>query len=463
MTVTSLSPRSSGEALSRDDGAGAALCGTAAQRGLWAWAALAAGSLAIAALFAIVLAGSRTPGMIDLLPADWNMVYQRVLVTHVVLASVVWCMAALGAMACLAAAPAGKASSVAAPALVLVGVVLVLVPTLAGLGQASVNDFVPVIVHPLYYAGLVAVAAGIAVPILALMRRLDRRSPFAVAVALAGAMALIAFLCFVVTAFRLPAGLEPLVYNNRLFWGGGHVMQFAYSALTLAGWHVLAERAYGVPPLPPRAYVAALATLVPFVLAAPVYSLVLDPDGPSYREAFTDLMRYGLVVAPLLVAAGSLRTASRRPCRDATAALALLLSISLFVLGGALGFFLPGGDTRTPAHYHASLSGVNLALMGVFWCVILPLLGRPPRRARLVRAQLMLFGVGQLVFALGLFLAGMEGVPRKTAGLAQGLDSTVKLVSMGFAGVGGTVAVAGGLLFVGLLLACLAPWRRPEL
>jgi cytochrome c oxidase subunit I len=430
--------------------------GAGMRRALWSWTALAAVSLAVAAVLALILAASRSPGMLDVLPAGWDLVFKRVLVTHVVLASVVWCLAALGAMATLAAGQ-GPTTPLAAtaPAGVLAGVLLMLAPTLAGLGDVSANDFIPVIVHPLYYSGLACVALGVSMPIARLLRTVDVRNPFAVATAAAGLTALLAFLCFLGAWLRMPAGLEPLAYNDILFWGGGHILQFAYAALTLAGWHALAERAYGEAPLPPPVFIAAVATMLPFVLPAPVYVLALDLGGDAYRSTFAGLMRYGLVAGPLMVAGGALRLACRRRSHDRTASLALLLSIALFVAGGAVGFFLPGGDTRTPAHYHASLSGVNLALMGIFWSVILPALGRPMLRGRVAQLQLSLFGFGQLVFAIGLFLAGIEGVPRKTAGLAQGLDSLTKLVAMGLAGAGGVVAVSGGVLFVCLLLVHL--------
>ncbi|MEO5375757.1 MAG: cbb3-type cytochrome c oxidase subunit I [Alphaproteobacteria bacterium] len=431
------------------------------RRVLWSWAALSAVSLTVAALLALVLAALRTPVLFDILPAAWGHLFRPVLVTHVVMASGVWCLAALGAMATHAIGQRRRPGplAAAAPAGVLAGVLLMLVPTLGGGGggEASMNDFVPVIVHPLYYAGLVCVALGVSLPIGALLRTLDTKSPFAVGVAAAGGATLVAFFCFTTAWLRLPAGLDPFTFNTMVFWGGGNILQFAYSALTLAAWYLLTERAYGEPPLSPRLFIVAIASLALFVLPAPVLILVQDLTTWEYRDTFTDLMRHGLVAGPLLVAAGALRVAwrRRRPGGNHLAAVALLTSIALFMLGGLMGFFLPGGDTRTPAHYHACLSGVNLALMGVFWDIILPVLRRPVPRSGLVRAQLALFGVGQLVFACGLFVAGLEGVPRKTAGMEQGLDTTVKLVSMGLAGAGGAVAAVGGMLFVGLLVTNL--------
>ena len=53
-------------------------------------------------------------------------------------------------------------------------------------------------------------------------------------------------------------------------------------------------------------------------------------------------------------------------------------------------------------------------------------------------------------------MAGAAGVPRKTMGAAaQGLDSTLKKVAMGVYGLGGALAVLGGVLFIWLMLTKL--------
>jgi glucose dehydrogenase len=54
-----------------------------------------------------------------------------------------------------------------------------------------------------------------------------------------------------------------------------------------------------------------------------------------------------------------------------------------------------------------------------------------------------------------MYLAGAMGVARKTSGQAQGLDSLAKNVSMGVMGLGGAIAVAGGIIFIWLSLRYL--------
>jgi hypothetical protein len=91
---------------------------------------------------------------------------------------------------------------------------------------------------------------------------------------------------------------------------------------------------------------------------------------------------------------------------------------------------------------------VTLAFMGVFYTLLLPLLVRPLPSRRTMALSLHLFAWGQLAACLGLFLAGGHGAPRKVAGAAQGLGDIAAYAGLGLNGLGGLVAVIGGIVFV---------------
>jgi len=59
----------------------------------------------------------------------------------------------------------------------------------------------------------------------------------------------------------------------------------------------------------------------------------------------------------------------------------LVLSVLVFALGGVLGLFVDGADTRTPAHYHGVIGGINLAFYGLFYSWFLPALAALYRAA----------------------------------------------------------------------------------
>jgi cytochrome c oxidase subunit I len=120
-----------------------------------------------------------------------------------------------------------------------------------------------------------------------------------------------------------------------------------------------------------------------------------------------------------------------------------------------------------PAHYHASLGAVTVAFMAAAYFVCA--LARRDTRAAGLRAsvwraakwQLALFGVGQTVFALGFALGGVYGLGRKAYAAEQHVRSAGELTGLLVMGLGGLVAVAGGLWFLFLILRELRAWWRP--
>lgn len=433
----------------------------AARRLLSGWLLLAVGSLAVAGALALLLALSRTPGAQDWLPWPWETFFRRALVAHVVFAFVVWYLAMLGGLA--AAARPGSATSLVGLVLATTGAALLLVPTLTNQGDALLVNYVPVLVHPLFYLGLGLLALGVCFPVLHLILRPPVwGGALAMGVGSAGVLYLLALICFGLAWFNLPHGAPPGSYDEQLFWGGGHLLQFVHTALLLTAWQVLVEQVKGRPPLSPGMWRAVCGFLVAAAVPGPVFYGLYDPASEQLRHAFTRLYWIGLPLPPLVVGCAVLRDLLRGPANwRSTAFLGVVLSVALFTLGGIMGGFADGGDTRTPAHYHAEIGGVNLAFMGVFFSVLLPVLLRGGENSRWVRWQFWLYGGGQLLFSLGMFVAGSAGVARKIAGDAQGLDSVAKLAGMALTGVGGVVAVAGGVTFVWLALARLtAPGPR---
>jgi heme/copper-type cytochrome/quinol oxidase subunit 1 len=133
----------------------------------------------------------------------------------------------------------------------------------------------------------------------------------------------------------------------------------------------------------------------------------------------------------------------------------LVWSLVLFVAGGILGALIAGVNTIIPAHYHGSIVGVTLALMGLAYH-LLPELGFGRPGGRMARIQPVLYGAGQLVHIGGLAASGALGIQRKTAGAAQGLEGVWTKAFMGIMGLGGLLAVVGGILFVLVVLRAFA-------
>lgn len=431
------------------------------QREVRGWAILAVTALALAGLLALLLALSRTPHLQDWLP--WSAAFfYRALITHVVLSIEIWFLACLG----LLSAIAGGGGRVGLGALVLAsaGTLLLLVPAIADQGEPSLNNYLPVLIHPLFFTGLLLFAAGVGLACLRLLPLLWRApSDFAFAVACAGGIFLAALACFAVAWRMIPPLTDAALFHERLFWGGGHVLQILNTALLLICWQVLAERQWGRGPLPARLTRSLFLSLLIFAWAAPLMYVGADPLSLEHRRLFTNLLWVALPLPSLLMGGGVARGLLKGGADwRSPVPLALALSLLVFGVGGVAGYFLGVGDTRTPSHYHAVIGGVNLGLMGLFLAVVLPSLGRPAGPGRVVPLQFHFYGWGQLVHALGFFLAGAAGVPRKTTGLEQGLDSLGKNLAMGVVGLGGGIAVLGGVMFVWTVLRRLSVRRGAD-
>ena len=77
----------------------------------------------------------------------------------------------------------------------------------------------------------------------------------------------------------------------------------------------------------------------------------------------------------------------------------------------------------------------------------------------LARGACRRFGGGQLLHIVGLVWSGGYGVQRKVAGAEQVLRTPQEIFGMGLMGVGGLIAVAGGLLFLVVMLRAIARGR----
>jgi hypothetical protein len=415
-----------------------------------AWLVLGIAALAGAGLLAILLALSRTPGVQDLLPqGDF---FRAALIVHVDLSVLIWFMAFAAVLWSLAGSGRFAAVGTAAVWLTASGTLLMVISPFFPDARPLLNNYIPILRQPVFFAGLLLAGAGFALAMLRglLTIRVSAADPVRLAVLLS---ALIGATAFAVTALawaELPETLAGQGYFEMLFWGGGHVLQFQHALLAALAWFWLAQE-LGVPPRLTFGRSAALFALAALpVLAVPAI-LLAAPAGSGHHVAyFARLMEFGHpLLLPLLVLALIALWRSRSQSSPAKSALAA--SLTLFVAGGVLGYLIRGVNVVIPAHYHGAIVGVTLAFMGLAY-VLLPRLGFGAAEGRMARLQPYVYGGGQLLHVLGLAWSGGYGVQRKVAGAEQMLVTLPQKLGMGLMGLGGLIAVIGGVMFV---LVCL--------
>lgn len=420
-----------------------------------AWLLTAVGALLVSGLFVILIVASRTPGVERLFPLQ-NF-FHLAIVVHVDFSVLVW-FAAFGAVLwTLVSRPAAGRSGWIGLATVLGGSVL-LAASPFWPGEAIMSNYVPVLDNGLFFAGLGVFGAGV---LISALRTLFNPLPGSVWPAATGVMrfgvqtGVIALVLagglFLWSLYSLPPWLSGTQYYEVLFWGGGHVLQFAWVQFMLVAWLWLASAAGLRMPVGPRSILALfLAGVLPAFLAVWGY-LYFEIGSPAYRDFFIWLMAAagGLAAGPLglAVLAGLARSARADDNRQKALRTTLWFSVGLFGLGGILGFLIDASNTIIPAHYHGCIVAITLAFM-MLSLHLLPAFGYRPAGQRLMRAIPWVYGSGQVLHVIGLAFSGGHGVQRKTAGAAQGLEGLAQIGGMAVMGLGGLIAIIGGVVFL---------------
>ncbi len=429
----------------------------------WLWLGLSA--LTGSGVFAILLVFSRTPFVNQWLPvADF---FRVALVVHVNLSVLVWFVALAGALWSMAGSGRARGLAWTALGLCILGTAAMVVSPFVEAGTPIMANYIPVIDGRMFMAGLALFGLGGAALVLRALltsRRIDPRltgdGALRFGLNASAVAAAVAVLAFGASILLVPGTLDPQTYYEILFWGGGHALQFVWTLLMLVGWLWLASATGARISLSPRLVVFLLMLALLSVFATPYAYFSTSVTSVEFRSINTWAMRLGggvsavpigLAVVLGLMQAGRSRVASQAPLRAA-----LISSIALFGAGGMIGVVINASNVRIPAHYHGCIVAVTLALMGLVY-VLLPRFGYRAPAGRLACWQPWLYGAGQLLHIIGLVWSGGYGVQRKVAGAEQVLRTPSEIAGMGLMGIGGLIAIIGGLLFVVVVLRAMRP------
>ncbi len=432
----------------------------------WLWLAIAA--LAASGVFSILLVAARAPFLQPLLPvADF---FRVALVVHVDLSVLVWFAAFAAVLWSASGSERWLGLAWTAWLMGLAGAVAMSLAPFLNPGAPVMANYVPVIDSGLFLWGLLMFGSAFG---LTALRALAVPQKVGVWLAPDGALrfglntaavaASMSILALAWSWLDVSTALDARTYYELLFWGPGHEIQFCWSLVMMVAWLWLASLVGARVPLSPRVVVLLFAIGLLAVFATPLIYLAHDVASVEHQKLFTWQMRFGggLAIVPIAVAvAVGLARAERTPPRQSgdwrhsACRNALWASLLLFGAGGVIGFLIRGSDVRIPAHYHGSIVGITLALMGLAYA-LLPKLGFPRPLPKAAAWQPVLYGAGQFLHIVGLVWSGGYGVQRKVAGAEQVLRTPSEVAGMALMGIGGLIAVAGGLLFAVVMLRTL--------
>ena len=420
----------------------------------WLWLSFAA--LVGAGFFALLVVLARTPYVSDLFPSvDF---FRSALVVHVDLSVLLWFFSFAGVLWCAASPPKWIPLGWAALMLAVVGVLVVMVSPFVSTGGPLMNNYIPVLENRAFLTGLFMFACGIGLLALRGLLTIPLTGVGAnrdggilcfglYTAAVATTMALIAFSWAFAT---IPFFVRGLPYYEALFWGGGHVMQFAYTLLMLVGWLWLSTECGAQLPLTPRVSLFLFALGVAPVLVTPLVYALYEANTGSNMVMFTYMMKIGGSLAAVPIGLAVAYAVGNRGYPDPSVRpqfAALVCSMALFIVGGGISLMIRDSNTIITAHYHGTGGAVSLAFMGLAF-VLLPKLGFRAPDLKLASWQPYVYGGGQLLHIIGLLWSGGYGVQRKVAGADQNLHSFGQVAGMGLMGIGGLIAVVGGLMFL---------------
>jgi len=426
------------------------------------WLGLGLFSLGIAGVFALLIAISRIPNTESIFP--WPIkFFEKGLIIHVIFSFIIWFLSIFSAMLTIVTyrlsngPPRFNLLGGFAGLMAIISCFLLLIPGLRDSGEASLNNYIPIIIEPMYYFGLFTFNLAIILQILRLaINFFGREGPFepvAQAIVVGSVLFTIAIISFLISWEELKTSAIDPSFNENLFWASGHILQFLNALLMLLAWYILGGLIFEQPILHPKTFRLILfiflligATLLSFVL-------FLDPISSEGRELFT-LAQYLMLPPILIFLSGAIiklleiKHSLEKSLFSQPPFVALTLSLIVFMIGGWLGIFVDGTDTRTPAHYHGVIGGINIAFIGIFFYFAIPIIKKITNKKRPLLTILWAYAIGQILHSLGLFFAGGYGAPRKTAGNLDGIAELGAEISLYMMGVGAVIAVIGGILFV---------------
>ncbi|GAT78919.1 putative integral membrane protein [Ehrlichia ruminantium] len=187
---------------------------------------------------------------------------------------------------------------------------------------------------------------------------------------------------------------SPVLFYEYMFWGGGHVLQLAFSQTLLL-----------------------------------VYLIILEQKSKFLKGTTVNIIFIVNTLSTIFTP------------------LVYICAILLFNYGGILGILSIQGNVTIPAHYHGSIVGMTIAFMGlIYW--IIPKIGFYKINTTIANIQIYTYSLGQFLHITGLELLGGYGAIRKVTHLP---DTASKIAQHCFT-FGGLMAIIGGCLFVILVL-----------
>lgn len=431
------------------------------------WLKLAMASLLGSGVFSILLVLARTPVIKDAFP--WDDFFYTGMVVHVNLSVLMFFLPCAGIIWSFNSGNRHILLGRTALYIAAIGTAIMVASAFMADGKPLMSNYIPVIEGPVFFVGLSLIGVGFS---LLVVRSLiastslglwsDGASGLQIGIYAAACSGAVAIFAIIWSYITIPDSISGQYYYEVLFWGGGHILQYIHTLLMLVCWLWLASACRMHISLTPRMTAFIFIFGVSTILFVPYILIMQNVESVESISNFTQLMRVGGGMAALpfalVIIWSSIFYVSPEPSRSPLRT-TLIYSMLLFAVGGIFGYMIEGSNTMITAHYHGSNGAITLAYMGLIYLLLYKLGFAEPKR-KLANWQAHAFGMGQLLHAIGLAWAGGYGMQRKVAGSGQALDNFQQTAGMAVMGIGGLIAVIGGVLF---LVVVISAMRNPNI
>ena len=485
-----------------------------ASENLIKWNLIAAfATLAVGGLLGLSVVLTRWPS-VHLLPLDY---YYRFLTLHGIDALLAWIIFFEIALVHFTSSVILGTRSYApwlgwiAFALMLAGGALINVIVLMGRADIMFTSYVPLKGDPLYYLGVILFAVGALLGFItffvniALARRdggYKRSLPLGVfGMAAASIIAVLTlahgaaiFIPTLLWALDYLPWIDPAAYR-LVFWGLGHSSQQINVSAMVAVWYMTVAFVLGGKPVNEKLSRTAFVLYILFINVASEHHLLVDPVLSTWHKIVnTSYMMHLAVLASMIHAfaiPASIEVALRKQGHTRglfewlkkapwgnPAFSGMAISILLFgFLGGITGVIfgteqfniIRHNTIAITGHFHATVvAGTTLAFMGFTYLLIPYIFKREIIWKSFAPIQPYLYGTGVALFSIGMMSAGSFGVPRRHyditfsgAPFSFTFDPSIDLF-LSMMGVGGLLAVTGGVLYICLSFGSIIWGKKIE-
>jgi hypothetical protein len=428
----------------------------------WLYAAI--GFLLASGVYPLLLALARTT-----YEMPWKDFFYTALVLHVDFTVLWWLLAIAGVFWSLNSTNRAVSWGWLALALVVGGGIFVGVAPLADAANPLTNNYVPMLENSMFIKGMALFGGGVLLLVLRSLWALpwgricvaSGEGALRLGALTAVVATLFAIAVFIWTFYEIPPG-HGRTHYEILFWAGGHVLQYAHTALMCVCWLWLAQACSIRLPANPRPVMMIFAIGAAPVLLTPWPFLAYQTGGAEFMRWFVWFMRDGNGIAPLLIGlivVSGLFGRTARDIRSHHLFASLIFSVMLFGLGGVLGLFIGASSTLITAHYHGSIVAVTMAFMAMayYW---LPAFGFAAPNLKWARIQVYAYAIGQTMHIIGLAWGGGHGMKRKVVGTTQDIGVHAIVSPQNLVGLGGVIAVLSGILFAVVVLPVMFRGRN---